>query len=248
VLVIRFSATQVPQLFSCRVALVPRLPPDKSQKTLTSSSSALHFWIVNEYSKKPIIGLLGGIASGKSTVASAFEKLGCAIINADLLAHNALEQLTIQQDVIAEFGPDILEANGTINRTAIANVVFKDNKKLARLNQLLHPWIFEKCRERLDQHQDDPAIQAVVLDMPLLMEVQWDVFCDHLVFVECPEKIRHERAIKRGVSPESMTNREIFQISLDKKALRADNMLINNSDLSSLVRQVKRIFTNIINK
>ncbi len=210
--------------------------------------SSLTLLTVNEYSKKPIIGLLGGVASGKSTVASAFGKLGCGIISADLLAHNALEQQDIQQDVIAEFGTDVLETNGSIDRTALANIVFKNQNKLARLNQLLHPWVFEKCRSRLAQHQDDPAIRAIVLDMPLLMEVQWDAFCDHLVFVECPEKIRYQRAIKRGFTPESLANREIFQISLDKKALRADNILINNSDLSSLVRQVTKIFTNIINK
>ncbi len=217
-------------------------------KEFDFSTGSLTLLAVNVYSKKPIIGLLGGIASGKSTVASAFEKLGCAVINADLLAHHALEQPDIQQNVLAEFGSDILESDDSISRTALAKVVFKNHAKLARLNQLIHPWVFAKCKERLAQHQNDPAIPAIVLDMPLLMEVQWDVHCDHLVFVECSEEIRHERAIKRGSSPESLANRELFQISLDKKAMRADNVLINNSDLSSLVRQVTRVFTNIINK
>ncbi|MCF7975976.1 MAG: dephospho-CoA kinase [Phycisphaerae bacterium] len=196
--------------------------------------------------KKPVIGLLGGIASGKSTVASAFQDLGCAIIDADLLAHKALDQSAIQNSLITEFGPDIVEPRGSIDRAALGRIVFQDAGKLARLTALLHPWVLEKCQQKLKEYQQDPDVSAIVLDMPLLLEVQWDRFCDHIVFVECPKEIRLQRALNRGISPESLVERENFQISLDKKAVRADNIVINISDLSSLVRQVAKIFTSVI--
>ncbi|MCP4455840.1 MAG: dephospho-CoA kinase [Planctomycetes bacterium] len=203
---------------------------------------------MNAYPKKPTIGLLGGIASGKSTVASAFQDLGCAIINADLLAHKALEEGTIQQAIREELGSEALAEDGSVDRAALGRLVFQDAGRLSRLNNLLHPWILEKCQTQLNEHLTNPAIPAVVLDMPLLLEVQWDALCDYIVFVECSKETRLQRAKKRGLNPENLAQREIFQISLDKKAYRADNILINNSDLSSLVRQVTEIFENVINK
>ncbi len=85
---------------------------------------------MNEYPQKPIIGLLGGIASGKSTVASAFQDLGCAIINADLLAHKALDQNSIRRQIIAAFGPDVLAQDGSVNRAALGRLVFQQASKL----------------------------------------------------------------------------------------------------------------------
>lgn len=202
---------------------------------------------MNEYPKKPIIGLLGGIASGKSTVASAFQDLGCAIINADHLAHKALDQQAIRRTVIAEFGSDILARDGSVNRAALGRLAFQDAKKLAKLNNLLHPWILTKCQAELKFHLKNPAVLAIVLDMPLLLEVHWDTLCDHIVFVECPRETRLQRVQKRGISAETLAEREFFQISLDKKADRADNVLINDSDLSSLVRQVTEIFSHVTN-
>ena len=202
---------------------------------------------MNEYPQKPIIGLLGGIASGKSTVALAFQDLGCAIIDADLLAREALGQNTTQQSISEAFGSDVMAPDGSVNRAALGRLVFQDASKLAKLNRLLHPWILKECQAELKEHLKDPAILAVVIDMPLLLEVQWDKLCDQLVFVECPKEIRLQRAQKRGISPESLAEREFFQISLDKKANRADNILINDSDLSSLVRQVAKIFSHLTN-
>jgi dephospho-CoA kinase len=150
--------------------------------------------------------------------------------------------------VVEAFGPDVAGPHGSVDRTALGQIVFLDADKLATLTELLHPWILEKCQEKLQEYQKNPAIPAIVLDMPLLLEVQWDRFCDHIVFVECPRKIRLQRALNRGISPESLAEREKFQISLDKKALRADNVVNNISDLSSLVRQVAEIFTSVINK
>jgi dephospho-CoA kinase len=202
---------------------------------------------VNTYPQKPIIGLLGGIASGKSTVASAFQDLGCAVINADLLAHQALEQSTIRQAIHEEFGIAALAEDGSVNRAALGRLVFQDADRLSELNNLLHPWILAKCQAELNEHLKNPTIPAIVLDMPLLLEVQWDSLCNYIVFVECSEAIRLQRAKHRSLSPENLAKREFFQISLDKKANRADNVFINNSDLSSLVRQVTKFFADVTN-
>ncbi len=202
---------------------------------------------MNATPQKPIIGLLGGVASGKSTVASAFQDLGCAVINADHLAHEALEQSTIRQAISETFGSELLARDGSVNRTALGHLVFQDADKLAQLNKLLHPWILEKCQAELNQHLKNPTILAIILDIPLLLEVQWDTFCDYIVFVECHEEVRLQRAKMRGINPENHAQREILQISLDRKASRADNIFINNSDLSSLVRQVTEFFAVVTN-
>lgn len=195
--------------------------------------------------QKPIIGLLGGIGSGKTVVATILHDLGCAVIDADLLAREALGHPPIRQAISAVFGPAIFAQDGSIDRTILGGLAFEDGDNLAKLNSILHPWILERSRASLDEHLKDPSVPAIVLDMPLLMEVQWDAICDHIVFVDCPRETRVKRAITRGLSPDSLDRREFFQISLDKKANRADNVVINNSDLSSLVRQVTEIFTSI---
>jgi len=180
-------------------------------------------------------------------VASAFQDLGCAVIDADDLGHRALQQPPIVKNIAAQFGSEVVRPNGSVDRAALGGIVFRDPDKLASLNHLLHPWILERCQAKLLKFQNNPAVKAIVLDMPLLMEVQWDALCDHIVFIECPKEICLQRAEKRGIGPENLVEREKKQISLDKKARRADNIVNNTSDLSSLVRQVTKIFTNVIN-
>lgn len=197
--------------------------------------------------KKPIIGILGGIASGKSTVAAEFGKLGCAIIDADKIAHKLLEEPTIRQKIVGIFGNSILDEQGKIDHQKLAAVAFCDAAKIGKLNNMIHPAVLAEVEQQVQQLQGDTAVKAIVLDMPLLAEVGWDKRCDALVFVRCDEKKRVQRAEKMGLcGPEELKKRENFQISLDSKATIADNSVDNNSDLSALARQVAEIFPRIV--
>jgi dephospho-CoA kinase len=196
--------------------------------------------------KKPIIGIVGGIASGKTTVANELEKLGCAVIRADALAHEVLQEKPVRDEVVGLFGPEVLNACGEVDRRKLAQAVFSDEKMLSALNKVIHPRVLARTEALLAQYKECTHAKAIVLDMPLLMEVGWADRCDRLIFVKCDRQRRAERARQAGLLDErEITIRENFQISLDKKAWRADNTIDNNSDFLTLVRQINEIFSDI---
>lgn len=195
---------------------------------------------------KPIIGIIGGIGSGKSTVAAELGKLGCKVINADKIAHELLEKKTVKKKILEYFGQEILNPEGKINRRKLAEIVFADTRKLASLNRVIHPLVFEKTEKLIEKYNSQKKVKAIVLDMPLLVEAGYEKRCDTLIFIDCEQKIRAKRAEKMGFNKNQLKIRENFQISLDKKAKLTDNIIENNSGFSALVRQVTDIFSYIL--
>ena len=195
--------------------------------------------------KKPIIGILGGIASGKSTVAAELGKLGCKVIDADKIAHELLEKNIVKKKIVGLFGQSVLDSTGKVDRKQLAELVFANADKLSSLNGVLHPLVLERAEELIEQYRRQSRGRAIVLDMPLLVEVGWAERCDRLIFVECSQKLRADRAKKMGFDENQLKIRENFQISLDSKAKLADNAVENNSDFPALVRQVAEIFSDI---
>ncbi len=196
---------------------------------------------------KPIIGIMGGIGSGKSTVAAEFVKLGCEVIDADKIAHELLNKDAVKEKIVAYFGRDVLDSRENIDRKKLGNIVFDDYDKLTTLNGLIHPLVIKRIEELIEQYQQQNQIKAVVLDIPLLVEIGWVKRCNKLIFVDCKEKIRAKRVKKMGFDKNQLKIRENFQISLDNKAALADNTIENNSDFSAMVRQVADIFSDIMN-
>ncbi len=221
--------------------------------------------------KKPVIGILGGIGSGKSTVAAEFAKLGCKVIDADEIAHELLDGPTVKEKVVGLFGRTILDPAGKIDREKLAEVVFADarNQKseirsqkseagsqksevgslssaLCLLSSVLHPLVLQRAEELIEQYNRQNQVKAIVLDMPLLVEVGWDKRCDRLIFIDCEQKLRLDRAKKMGFDKNQVKIRENFQISLDNKANVADNTINNNSDFSELAKQVTDIFSYVV--
>ena len=202
--------------------------------------------------KKPIIGILGGIGSGKSTVAAEFAKLGCKVIDADEIAHELLDEPTVKEKVVGLFGRTILSAAADkdstekIDREKLADIVFADARKLSLINQIIHPLVLQRAEELIEQYNRQNQVKAIVLDMPLLVEVGWDKRCDRLIFIDCEQKLRLDRAKKMGFDKNQVKIRENFQISLDNKANVADNTINNNSDFSALAKQVTDIFSYVV--
>jgi dephospho-CoA kinase len=202
--------------------------------------------IVSNPRKKPIIGIIGGIASGKSTVAAEFGKLGCAVISADAIVHDLLGQEPVRDEIVRQFGRGILQPSGQIDRRRLAQIVFADAEKLCLLNKMIHPRVLARTEELIAEYNQRTHVRAIVLDMPLLVEVGWVNRCDKLIFVRCEDAQRACRARQAGLLDEQgIKIREKFQISLDKKAELADNTIDNNSDFSTLVRQIQDIFSDI---
>ena len=198
--------------------------------------------------KKPIIGILGGVGSGKSTVAAEFAKLGCKTIDADKIAHELLDAPVVKEKIVASFGETILDSAGKIDHKRLADIVFTNGDKLSSLNSIVHPPVLARAEQLIERYNRQPKVAAIVLDMPLLVEVGWAKRCDRLIFVDCKRQLRVNRAKKMGVFDENRFKiRENFQISLDNKVNITDNAINNNSDFSTLVRQVADIFFCIMN-
>jgi len=197
--------------------------------------------------KKPIIGILGGIGSGKSTVAVEFAKLGCKVIDADKIAHELLDDSVVKAKVTAVFGESILDSAGKIDHSKLADIVFVDADKLSALNNIVHPLVLARAEQLMERYNRQKQVKAIVLDMPLLVEVGWAKRCDKLIFVDCEPQLRAIRTKKLSFFDENQLRiREKFQISLDSKAGLVDNIIDNNSGFSELARQVADIFSHIV--
>lgn len=195
----------------------------------------------------PIIGIAGGIGSGKSTVAACFMRLGCAVIDADAIAHEVLGEPGVLDALVQRWGAGVLDAAGNADRAKIAERVFDSPAELNFLNSLVHPRVLELCEAAIKACRKDPGVAAIVLDMPLLFEVGWEKNCDFLVFVDCSDDKRCERTAKNGkIDVEQLKKRENFQISLDKKKQKAHHTLDNSSDKSNMAGQVAQIFSNMM--
>jgi dephospho-CoA kinase len=213
--------------------------------------------------KKPVIGIVGGMCSGKSTVAGELARMGCAVIDADEIAHQLLDDKDVLAKIVRLFGKEVLDdpsislraGKGKISRVKLANKVFGNPVKLSSLTSVLHPPVLARVEQLIAGYMQEPwfdsahhrAVKAIVLDIPLLVEVGWEKRCDHIIFVDCKAPIRLERARKMGVfDVEQLKIRENLQISLDKKRRIADNIVDNNSDLSGLSKQIACIFSSIV--
>lgn len=197
--------------------------------------------------KKKIIGILGGIGSGKSTAAEYFQRLGCVVINADIIARQHLESPQILSKIQDFLGRDAILPNGKADRKAIANRVFSNPEQLKTLNGLIHPLVMADIENLIKTYQQNPNIKAIVLDVPLLLEVDWGENCDFLIFIDSLKEKRLARAKKNGImSVEQLDLRESFQVSTKEKAKKASFIIDNNSDLESLYKQVEAVFSELI--
>jgi dephospho-CoA kinase len=195
---------------------------------------------------KPIIGILGGIGCGKSTVAQCFTKLGCRVIDADAIAHQVLDEPDVVERLTNRWGVDVLDAAGVADRGRISERVFDSPEDLNFLNGLVHPRVLERAAAMIDTCQTDSETCGIVVDMPLLLEVGWEKKCDFLVFVDCSDEKRRGRIAKNAkIDIEQLKKRENFQISLDKKKQKAHYVISNNSDKSDMAEQIARIFSSI---
>lgn len=195
-------------------------------------------------SHKPVIGVVGGIGSGKSRVARILADLGAAWINADDLAHEAYEADDVKAVIRSTWGGEVFLPDGSVDRRKLAKRVFASHSDLRRLEMVIHPWIARR-RDRifasLAARQD---IKAFVADSPLLLEANLDAECDFILFVDCRLEIRAERLrTSRGWSQEELARRESRQLPLDFKRDRADVIVTNNSDDAALVRAVGQAFS-----
>ncbi len=193
----------------------------------------------------PIIGIAGGVGSGKSTVGRILAELGCVVVNSDDLGREALRDPSIRAELVRWWGEEILDDEGQIDRRAVAQIVFARPPERRRLESLVHPWI--EARRKAIFKKAPPEVPALVIDAPLLFEVGLDDACDAVIYVQADLETRLARLKEsRGWSEPELGKREEFQLPLDEKRARSDYVITNDGDLPSLNEQVHRILKEII--
>lgn len=199
--------------------------------------------------RKPVIGIVGGIGSGKSFVADVLRELGCAVIDSDRLAHAELNNPDVQAELRKWWGDAVVDDSGLVDRRAVGRIVFRDPAELKRLERLLYPRIEAERQRIMTSLGDDPAVSAFALDAPKLYEAGLDRSCDAIVFVDADRDVRLARLRdSRGWSSDELQRRENLQDPLDSKKARADYVVSNNSSPDELRRQVIRVFELILGR
>jgi dephospho-CoA kinase len=188
-----------------------------------------------------LVGLTGGIASGKSTVSAMLAERGAEVIDADHIARQVVMPGTPAWCKIREhFGPGVLHPDGQIDRQALADIVFADPGKLALLNEITHPAIFARIADRLEAHHSQDVV--VVLDAALLIEAGLADGVDVLIVVHSPREIQVERLTARGMPQRDAGNRIAAQLEPEKRLARADIVIDNSGSLEKLGRQVDEVW------
>lgn len=182
-----------------------------------------------------IIGLTGGIASGKSTVTRTLVDLGAIIIDSDELAHNIMKPYKpAWKDIVKIFGTEILNPDETINRDRLGQIVFNDPDKLRELNQITHWRIAERYKEDLRLIKKEKPEAIVVMEIPLLYETHAERICDEVWVVWVDRETQMERLMQRdGISREDALKRIEAQMDLDEKARLADVVIDNRHSIEA---------------
>lgn len=192
-----------------------------------------------------LVGLTGGIAAGKSTVAKHWVSRGAIEIDADVLAREVIAQGTPgEQQVIDAFGTGVLDSTGALDRKALGNIVFNSKLDLEKLESIVHPLVRARTQELL---KAAPANAIVVYTVPLLVEANVDLGFDTVVTVEAPEVERINRLVEsRGYSIQEAKARIANQATPIERAARADHILNSNQDIFLLLRDADALFEKFV--
>ena len=191
---------------------------------------------------KPILGLIGGMGSGKSFIAAELARHGGRIISGDQAGHEALRQPDIKAKLVERWGAKILDENGDIHRRAVAGLVFNNDEERKALEALVFPFIEQRFREESAKARQDPKVRFVVLDAAIMLEAGWNNVCDRLVYVDSPRELRLRRlAEQRGWTKAEVEAREKAQMPLEEKRRRADAVIDNSGTPEEVAAQVEHL-------
>jgi dephospho-CoA kinase len=192
------------------------------------------------------LGLTGGIACGKSTVGSMLRKLGLTVLDADSIAHELIETgEPAYEEVVREFGPDILNADKRISRAALAKIVFADSAKLARLNAIVHPRVEERLLVEFEKLQRHAAPTLAFVEAALIIEAGLDKKLDGVVVVWCKPEQQLGRLLARGLSEEEALRRINSQLPLEEKLRHATEKIDCSGSLARTRKQVDDLATKL---
>jgi dephospho-CoA kinase len=196
--------------------------------------------------KNLVVGLTGGIACGKTTVAGIFQSLGADIIDADSLGHQLLkDDLSVKSKIVTTFGRCILDDEGEIDRSKLGRIVFDNPDHLHMLNELVHPPLIERAKAEIEQKLSSAEHRVIVVEIVLLIECNLMHMVDLVVLVYADEETQIQRLMQRGLSRRDAQNRIQSQMPFHEKERFADFIIYNNDSLCDTKRQARQVWGNL---
>lgn len=194
-----------------------------------------------------VIGVTGGIASGKSSVSRMLKNLGARVVDADVLARRVVEPgKPAYRDIVKTFGKQVLKSDGTLDRKRLGRIVFSDGHKLQQLNEITHPRIASAAKREIARHKRLKA-PLVVYDAALMVEKGWHRDLDGLVVVSVPERVQLQRLMQRdGLGRSAAKKRIRSQLPQSAKLKVADHVIDNSGTLHQTQQQVKRLWQGLV--
>ena len=196
-----------------------------------------------------VIGITGGIASGKSTIAEMLDSLGADLIDADKICHELINTNDIAHEITKRWGSHLQDNNGKIKRDALAEIVFSDKKAVSALNSIIHPKAIEQIRSKIAKLHAKAATTAIVLDAALLVESKLIDICDIVLFIDtekngCVSRVQNSRKWPL----DEIAKREKFQDLIPHKREKSDVIINNNNSKENTLNQVKDFWCQFITK
>ena len=190
-----------------------------------------------------VIGLTGGIGSGKSTVSGFLAQLGAVIIDADRVGHEALSTSSqVRRELLATFGRQVLTPSGEVNPKKLAEIVFSNPESLSRLNQIMHPRMYDMVRAQLEEYRKQ-GVGVVVLEAPLLIEASWTSLVDEVwVTVASQSTVLRRLKEKFGLSEPEALARIGCQLASKERVKHADVIIDTDCDLDELKAKVRELW------
>ncbi len=192
--------------------------------------------------RRLVVGLTGGSGTGKSSVAQFFRKFGAEVLDADKIAHDALKKGSPVFDPVAELFGDAREKNGKkLNREKIAEHVFTDPQKRKQLEALIHPYVYQKLKDKIDASDRD----IILVEVPLLFEAGFETLCDKVVAVQCNFSVKEKRLKRKHFTTEEIRAREKAQMSETLKVRKADFVLDNSNSIYQTRRDAELLWNKL---
>lgn len=188
-----------------------------------------------------IIGIIGGIASGKSAVANILSKKGYKIINGDTLGKLVVEKnRPAYSEIVGYFGEGILQDDGSINREKLGDIVFTDKEKLAMLNRITHKYIYNEAEKLIRKYKED-GVNNIAIDAALLYEIGLDVFTDYVWFVDADKELRIKRLMERNNLTLEKAKLRIEAQTIFQNMSRTDALIEDNGDINELEDKITEL-------
>ena len=208
----------------------------------------------NEVARKSVsmivVGLIGGVACGKSAVAQDFRKLGAGIVDGDEIGHQVLRQDNVKAELSSKW-PDVVDESGDLNRARIASYVFAKKSKAAAKNldfleSVTHPEIEQRMAARIQRMAESGRFRVVILDAAVMVKAGWHKMCQKIGYVDAPLDLRRKRAVLRGMTIDQFESRERAQTDVNAKREIADFVIDNSGPPQKTYLQVQKVWQSLL--